>query len=205
MSSMMTEPRVMLAMTVSTMQLGVCALYALILWVIGLNPVKLCGFQAPDKQALPKSTKDDIIKTVPVGFCAAAAHSWRMLRSYAAARPLRRRRRSLFRGRRRLRRCRCRSFLLSLRRRRCRLGCRGRGRQDLSWMGRGTPGTAPEGSGAAQGAQRPPRGTQEGPRSTQKAPKSTKKAPKSTKRCPGGLKTHPTSAIRRTTNPPGSP
>merc|ERR1712078_499633 len=30
---------------------------------------------APDKQALPKSTKDDIIKTVPVGFCAAAAHS----------------------------------------------------------------------------------------------------------------------------------
>merc|ERR1711968_42280 len=43
--------------------------------VIGLNPVKLCGFQAPDKQALPKSTKDDIIKTVPVGFCAAAAHS----------------------------------------------------------------------------------------------------------------------------------
>ena len=62
-------------MTVSTMQLGVCALYALILWVIGLNPVKLCGFQAPDKQALPKSTKDDIIKTVPVGFCAAAAHS----------------------------------------------------------------------------------------------------------------------------------
>ena len=64
-----------LTMTVSTMQLGVCALYALILWVIGLNPVKLCGFQAPDKQALPKSTKDDIIKTVPVGFCAAAAHS----------------------------------------------------------------------------------------------------------------------------------
>merc|ERR1711937_133812 len=64
-----------MGMTVSTMQLGVCALYALILWVIGLNPVKLCGFQAPDKQALPKSTKDDIIKTVPVGFCAAAAHS----------------------------------------------------------------------------------------------------------------------------------
>merc|ERR1719439_67838 len=51
------------------------ALDAVILWVIGLNPVKLCGFQAPDKQALPKSTKDDIIKTVPVGFCAAAAHS----------------------------------------------------------------------------------------------------------------------------------
>ena len=30
-----------MTMTVSTMQLGVCALYALILWVIGLNPVKL--------------------------------------------------------------------------------------------------------------------------------------------------------------------
>jgi len=64
-----------LTMTVSTMQLGVCALYALILWIIGLNPVKLFGFQAPDAQKLPKSTKSDLLKTVPVGFCAAAAHS----------------------------------------------------------------------------------------------------------------------------------
>ena len=62
-------------MTVSTMQLGVCAVYALLLWIIGLNPVKLCGFQAPDKQSVPKSTTSDIVKTLPVGFCAAAAHS----------------------------------------------------------------------------------------------------------------------------------
>jgi len=64
-----------MTMTVSTMQLGVCAVYALLLWIIGLNPVKLCGFQAPDKQSVPKSTTSDIVKTLPVGFCAAAAHS----------------------------------------------------------------------------------------------------------------------------------
>ena len=64
-----------MTMMVSTMQLGVCAVYALLLWIIGLNPVKLCGFQAPDKQSVPKSTTSDIVKTLPVGFCAAAAHS----------------------------------------------------------------------------------------------------------------------------------
>eukprot|EP00629_Pelagomonadales_sp_RCC1024_P017394 CAMPEP_0119274004 /NCGR_PEP_ID=MMETSP1329-20130426/11312_1 /TAXON_ID=114041 /ORGANISM="Genus nov. species nov., Strain RCC1024" /LENGTH=337 /DNA_ID=CAMNT_0007274277 /DNA_START=79 /DNA_END=1092 /DNA_ORIENTATION=- len=64
-----------LTMTVSTMQLGVCAAYALLLWLVGFNPVKLCGFQAPDKQKVPASTMGDIVKTMPVGFCAAAAHS----------------------------------------------------------------------------------------------------------------------------------
>jgi solute carrier family 35 protein E1 len=64
-----------LTMTVSTMQLGVCAAYALLLWLVSVNPIKLCGFQAPDRQRLPKTTVADVLKTVPVGFCAAAAHS----------------------------------------------------------------------------------------------------------------------------------
>jgi len=64
-----------LTMTVSTMQLGVCAMYALILWLIRLNPIKLCGLQIPDKMDLPKTTFADIRATMPVGFCSAAAHS----------------------------------------------------------------------------------------------------------------------------------
>jgi len=64
-----------LTMTVSTMQLGVCTLYALVLWIIRINPIKLCGFQTPEKMSLPKVTGGDIVKTLPVGFCSAAAHS----------------------------------------------------------------------------------------------------------------------------------
>jgi len=64
-----------LTMTVSTMQLGVCTIYALILWVIGINPIKLCGLQLPDKMKLPKITGKDLFLTLPVGFCSAAAHS----------------------------------------------------------------------------------------------------------------------------------
>ena len=64
-----------LTMTVSTMQLGVCAAYAILLWLVSVNPVKLCGLQAPDRQRLPGTTVGDVLKTVPVGFCAAAAHS----------------------------------------------------------------------------------------------------------------------------------
>ena len=64
-----------LTMTVSTMQLGVCTLYALVLWVVGLNPIKLCGLQTPEKMKLPKITMDDLKATLPVGFCSAVAHS----------------------------------------------------------------------------------------------------------------------------------
>jgi len=64
-----------MTMTVSTMQLGVCAAYAGFLWLVGSNPVKLCGLQWPDSQPLPASTSADVVKTLPVGFCAAAAHS----------------------------------------------------------------------------------------------------------------------------------
>ncbi|KAL1512241.1 hypothetical protein AB1Y20_005503 [Prymnesium parvum] len=64
-----------LTMTVSTMQLGVCSVYALVLWIVGLNPIKLCGLQLPEKMKLPKLTASDLVKTLPVGFCSAAAHS----------------------------------------------------------------------------------------------------------------------------------
>eukprot|EP00325_Prymnesiales_sp_UTEX-LB-985_P026777 CAMPEP_0174721928 /NCGR_PEP_ID=MMETSP1094-20130205/37526_1 /TAXON_ID=156173 /ORGANISM="Chrysochromulina brevifilum, Strain UTEX LB 985" /LENGTH=351 /DNA_ID=CAMNT_0015922705 /DNA_START=30 /DNA_END=1085 /DNA_ORIENTATION=- len=64
-----------LTMTVSTMQLGVCSAYALLLWIIGYNPIKLFGMQAPDKMPLPKITKADLAKTLPVGCFSAAAHS----------------------------------------------------------------------------------------------------------------------------------
>ena len=43
-----------LTMTVSTMQLGVCTLYALLLWIIRINPIKICGLQLPDKMTFPK-------------------------------------------------------------------------------------------------------------------------------------------------------
>uniref|UniRef100_A0A7S3B470 Sugar phosphate transporter domain-containing protein n=1 Tax=Haptolina ericina TaxID=156174 RepID=A0A7S3B470_9EUKA len=64
-----------LTMTVSTMQLAVCSMYALILWIIGWNPIKFCGLQTPDRMKIPKLEGKDIIATVPVGFCSAAAHS----------------------------------------------------------------------------------------------------------------------------------
>lgn len=64
-----------LTMTVSTMQLGVCTLYALVLWLVRLNPIKLFGLQLPEKMSIPKITMKDLIATLPVGFCSAAAHS----------------------------------------------------------------------------------------------------------------------------------
>ena len=64
-----------LTMTVSTMQLGVCTLYALVLWVVSVNPIKLCGLQTPERMKVPKITKSDLVATLPVGFCSAVAHS----------------------------------------------------------------------------------------------------------------------------------
>ena len=64
-----------LTMTVSTMQLGICTVYALVLWLIRINPIKLCGLQAPAKAAFPGTTRSDIYAMIPVGFCSAAAHS----------------------------------------------------------------------------------------------------------------------------------
>merc|ERR1712203_1299266 len=62
-------------MTVSTMQLGVCSVYALVLWIISINPIKICGLQLPDRMKLPKLSMKDLFYTIPVGFCSACAHS----------------------------------------------------------------------------------------------------------------------------------
>ena len=64
-----------LTMTVSTMQLGMCALYALVLWLAKVNPIKLCGLQSPEAMDVPKMTGSDVAATTAVGFCSAAAHS----------------------------------------------------------------------------------------------------------------------------------
>uniref|UniRef100_A0A7S2DMK3 Sugar phosphate transporter domain-containing protein n=1 Tax=Octactis speculum TaxID=3111310 RepID=A0A7S2DMK3_9STRA len=40
------------AMTVSTMQLAVCTVYALTLWLIRINPITILGLLAPSKQVL---------------------------------------------------------------------------------------------------------------------------------------------------------
>ena len=60
-------------MTISTLQLGVGVLYALFAWV------------APDMRAAPSVTMDDIVKMLPVGFCAAAAHSFSVFAQSAGA------------------------------------------------------------------------------------------------------------------------
>ena len=49
-------------MTISSLQLGVGCLYAMFLWV------------APDSRAKPTITFDDVVKMLPVAFCAMGAH-----------------------------------------------------------------------------------------------------------------------------------
>jgi len=50
-------------MTISTLQLGVGVIYALFLWIM------------PDARAAPSITLEDVVSMLPVGFCAAGAHS----------------------------------------------------------------------------------------------------------------------------------
>ena len=57
-----------LTMTVATMQLGVCAVYAFIMWAVKINPARLFGLQMPEKQDVPKTTKADLIKSIPLAF-----------------------------------------------------------------------------------------------------------------------------------------
>lgn len=64
-----------MTMTVATMQLGVCAVYALLMWIVRINPARIFGLQAPTKQDPPKTTGSDMVKTLPVGFCSAGAHA----------------------------------------------------------------------------------------------------------------------------------
>ena len=64
-----------MTMTVATLQLGVCAIYAIITWILRISPAPIFGLQLPAKQNLPKTTFSDLIKTIPVGFCSAGAHA----------------------------------------------------------------------------------------------------------------------------------
>ena len=50
-------------MTISTLQLGIGAIYAMFLWI------------APDARSFPKIKPADIVKLLPVAFCAAGAHA----------------------------------------------------------------------------------------------------------------------------------
>jgi solute carrier family 35 protein E1 len=40
-----------------------------------VNPAPLFGLQSPSKQTVPQTTKDDLVKSVPLGFCSAGAHA----------------------------------------------------------------------------------------------------------------------------------
>mmetsp|Transcript_29224 Transcript_29224/g.52903 ORF Transcript_29224/g.52903 Transcript_29224/m.52903 type:complete len:386 (+) Transcript_29224:53-1210(+) len=59
--------------SIATLQLGVGAIYALFLWI------------APDARKKPVTTKDDIVKMLPVSFCAAGAHTFSVLALSAGA------------------------------------------------------------------------------------------------------------------------
>ena len=42
-----------MTMTVSTFQLIVCAAYAFVVWIVGYNPIKLCGLQWVEEMRFP--------------------------------------------------------------------------------------------------------------------------------------------------------
>jgi len=50
-------------------------LYSIILWIVSINPVKLCGLQMPSRQLIPAITFNDFLMTIPVGVFLSAAHS----------------------------------------------------------------------------------------------------------------------------------
>ena len=64
-----------LLVTISVMQLAVCSVYALLLWVVGYNPVGLVGLQKPTKQSFPKITLADVGAMLVLVCCYAGAHS----------------------------------------------------------------------------------------------------------------------------------
>ena len=55
------------------MQLGVCTFYALLMWIIRINPIKLLGLQSPEAMKLPKIPLMLIQYSVIFGGCVAAA------------------------------------------------------------------------------------------------------------------------------------
>jgi solute carrier family 35 protein E1 len=64
-----------MTMIVATMQLGVCGIYALITWIVRINPAGMFGLQMPKAQNIPKLSMGDMFKIIPVGFCSAGAHA----------------------------------------------------------------------------------------------------------------------------------
>lgn len=64
-----------MTMIVATMQLAVCSLYAIMTWIVRINPAAMFGLQPPKTQNVPKLSGGDIVKTAPVGFCSAGAHA----------------------------------------------------------------------------------------------------------------------------------
>jgi solute carrier family 35 protein E1 len=64
-----------LTVTISVMQIVVCAAWAMGLWLIRRNPTPLLGLKAPAPQPLPAITKADVISLLPLTFCYAFAHT----------------------------------------------------------------------------------------------------------------------------------
>jgi len=64
-----------MTMIVATAQIGACVVWALLMWLVGFNPVTLVGLQAPRPQPWPKITLKDVVRALPVGICAAGAHA----------------------------------------------------------------------------------------------------------------------------------
>ena len=64
-----------LMVTISVMQVGVCAVYACVLWLVGYNPIPLVTLQPPVKQTLPRITVSDGGSMLALVVCYAASHS----------------------------------------------------------------------------------------------------------------------------------
>jgi solute carrier family 35 protein E1 len=60
-------------MTIAALQMAVGVVYALYMWI------------APDSRSLPSITKDDLVKMLPVGFCAMGAHCFSVFAMSAGA------------------------------------------------------------------------------------------------------------------------
>ena len=64
-----------ITITISVIQIVVCAAYAVILWLVGLNPAPLIGLKPPTKQPFPKLKNTDVLTLMPLTLCYAFAHS----------------------------------------------------------------------------------------------------------------------------------
>lgn len=60
--------------TAAVAQLGVGSLYALLIWLIGYNPLPLLGLGTPTVQKLPKVGSSDVMRMLPVAILSAGMH-----------------------------------------------------------------------------------------------------------------------------------